>query len=153
MTRPPTRYKRVSRLVRVGPTPYGRGVFARRRFSFPTEIAELHGTIIRKHHYSSAYAIDLGAGQALEPAGPLRYLNHSCQPNCELVDGTVWNEEAVSWQSRTLLMTLALVGAGEQLTIDYAWPASCAIPCLCGQPHCRGWIVAQDERDQILSLR
>ena len=30
---------------------------------------------------------------------------------------------------------------GDEITIDYCWPADQAIKCLCGSPHCRGWIV------------
>jgi SET domain-containing protein len=30
---------------------------------------------------------------------------------------------------------------GEELTIDYAWPADRGAKCLCGSPQCRGWIV------------
>lgn len=38
---------------------------------------------------------------------------------------------------------------GDQITIDYAWPASMAIPCRCGSPGCRGWIVDPNELDRI----
>jgi hypothetical protein len=34
---------------------------------------------------------------------------------------------------------------GQELTIDYAWPANAAIPCLCQSKSCRGWIVAAKE--------
>ncbi len=30
---------------------------------------------------------------------------------------------------------------GEELTIDYSWPADRAMRCLCGSPNCRGWVV------------
>lgn len=38
---------------------------------------------------------------------------------------------------------------GEELTIDYSWPASRAMRCLCGSPQCRGWIVDPAERDEL----
>ena len=38
---------------------------------------------------------------------------------------------------------------GEQLTIDYSWPADRAVKCLCGSPNCRGWIVDPEELDDI----
>ncbi|MDR1485017.1 MAG: hypothetical protein LBT09_09360 [Planctomycetaceae bacterium] len=41
--------------------------------------------------------------------------------------------------------TLRDILPGEQLTIDYAWPAEKAIKCQCGCKKCRGWIVAADE--------
>jgi hypothetical protein len=38
---------------------------------------------------------------------------------------------------------------GEQLTIDYAWPAEKAIKCQCGCKNCRGWIIAADELELL----
>ena len=38
---------------------------------------------------------------------------------------------------------------GEELTIDYAWPADRAVKCLCGKPRCRGWIVDPAEREHL----
>ncbi len=38
---------------------------------------------------------------------------------------------------------------GDEITIDYAWPAAWAIPCHCGSPHCRGWIVDKKERSLL----
>ncbi|MDR0392282.1 MAG: hypothetical protein LBH59_10280, partial [Planctomycetaceae bacterium] len=45
------------------------------------------------------------------------------------VDSEIWVE------------TLRDILPGEQLTIDYAWPAEKAIKCQCGCKKCRGWIV------------
>ncbi len=39
---------------------------------------------------------------------------------------------------------------GEELTIDYAWPADRASKCLCGSESCRGWIVAPEELHELL---
>jgi hypothetical protein len=49
------------------------------------------------------------------------------------VDSEIWVE------------TLRDIFPGEQLTIDYAWPAEKAIKCQCGCKKCRGWIVAANE--------
>jgi hypothetical protein len=38
---------------------------------------------------------------------------------------------------------------GDELTIDYAWPADRAVKCLCGKPQCRGWIVDPAERGHL----
>ncbi|MDR2643758.1 MAG: SET domain-containing protein-lysine N-methyltransferase [Planctomycetaceae bacterium] len=38
---------------------------------------------------------------------------------------------------------------GEQLTIDYAWPAERAIKCQCGCKNCRGWIVTANELNLV----
>jgi len=29
------------------------------------------------------YCMDIGNGRVLEPHAPFRYVNHSCEPNCE----------------------------------------------------------------------
>ena len=40
---------------------------------------------------------------------------------------------------------------GEELTIDYSWPADRAMKCLCGAKTCRGWIVDPEELDELLN--
>ncbi len=47
---------------------------------------------------------------------------------------------------RLFVLAVDTVRPGDQLTIDYAWPAGWAIPCRCGEPACRGWVVAESER-------
>jgi SET domain-containing protein len=141
----PARKKRRGRGVRVGPAACGRGVFAERRFRAGETIAEVHGEVILDPDYGSDYCIDLGGAGVLEPAAPYCYLNHGCQPNCELTGRNSWDEQTGSLRHNTRLMALADIAAGDELTIDYAWPASSAIPCHCGSPNCRGWIVAPDQ--------
>ena len=137
--------KRAGRAVRIGPTPYGLGVFARRRFQPRETIAEIHGGRVAEAGYWSEYCMGLGGGLVLEPRAPLRYLNHSCEPNCELVR-TVTAEDRDGVVRRALfLKALVRIVRGRQLTIDYAWSAESAIPCLCGTANCRGWIVADEE--------
>jgi SET domain-containing protein len=137
--------KRASRAVSVGPTPCGQGVFAQRRFAAQETIAEIHGQVISDPDYGSDYCIDLGGGEVLEPAAPFCYLNHSCRPNCELTGRARWDEESGALRHNTWLAALTDIAPGDELTIDYAWPAASAIPCLCGSAHCRGWIVAEDQ--------
>jgi uncharacterized protein len=87
---------------------------------------------------------------ALEPVPPFRYLNHSCRPNCALVE--VESED----DSGTLELWLQIeedIVPGEELRIDYAWPARVATPCSCGCPNCRTWIVAANELGQVGSER
>jgi hypothetical protein len=146
------RIKRASRAVRVGPSSCGHGVFARGGFRAGETIAEIRGEIIDDLDYWSAYCIDLGGGEVLEPSAPFRYLNHSCRPNCELVNYSAWDDESGLLNHATSLKALSPIEPGEQLTIDYAWPPSCAIPCLCGSSNCRGWIVAEGEVDRLKQL-
>jgi hypothetical protein len=145
------RMKRPSRAVRVGPTPYGCGIFARRRFCAQETIGVIGGEVIDDQDYWSAYCIDLGDGAVLEPAAPFRFINHSCQPNCELVCYSAWDDESGVLRHATRLNARRDIQPSEQLTIDYAWPPCCAIPCLCGSENCRGWIVAKHQLDQLLN--
>lgn len=128
-------------LVRIEETPYGKGLFAVCDFSKYHLICEVQGEIIDDVDYSSSYCIDLGGTFSLEPGEPYRYLNHSCEPNCCLV----YDEEDVTPPSRIWVETIRYIEAGDQLTIDYAWPANAAIPCGCGAVRCRGWIVDRAE--------
>lgn len=141
--------KQKSRAIGVEQTDYGLGVFARRVFSAGQTISEIKGEVIADTDYGSDYCIDLGGGEVLEPAAPFRYLNHSCQPNCEIVGRTTWDDAAGALRHVTWVRSLGIIAPGEQLTIDYAWPASCAIPCMCGSENCRGWIVAEDQVDDV----
>ena len=71
--------------VRIDKTAYGFGVFAFAFIPQGTSIARVSGDIIHDPLYSSDYCIDAGDGKVLEPAPPFCYLNHSCEPNCELM--------------------------------------------------------------------
>jgi len=71
--------------VRVDKTTYGFGVFAFAFIPEGTPIARVSGHVIHDPDYSSDYCIDAGDGKVLEPAPPFCYLNHACEPNCELM--------------------------------------------------------------------
>ena len=94
-------------------------------------------------------ARDCGVSRLMRPSAPLRYLNHSCEPNCELVHFAECDERAGIVRRTLYLQSLAGIVPGGQLTIDYAWSADSAIPCLCGSAKCRGWIVALEELDDL----
>lgn len=136
--------------VRISETEVGLGVFAERAFKAEQVVGELFGAIYDEADYSSDYCLDMGDGRCMEPDAPFRYLNHRCDPNCEVV----WDEtrrKDRSRRRRLWLMTLRDIEPGEELTIDYAWPADAAIPCRCNSPKCRGWIVAEAELPQLLA--
>ena len=48
------------------------------------------------------------------------------------------------------ILQIATCSSGEELTIDYAWPANAAIVCRCGAGTCRGWIVSPEELSDVL---
>jgi hypothetical protein len=137
--------KRTGRAVRLGPTPYGRGVFAKRPFRRSEVIGEIHGMFVAASGYGSSYCMEFSDELTLEPDAPFRFLNHSCQPNCHISARTEWDEDTSASRRVMYVKSLAPIGPGEQLTIDYAWPAAYAIPCACGSPNCRGWIVTPDQ--------
>lgn len=165
--------------VRVGKVSYGRGVFARRAFTPGDIVGEVRGEVIDDENYSSSTCIDLMGSLSLEPAAPFCYLNHSCEPNCQfwLIDdedlalfspegrGERSSEDPVESLFATglllerereengcphvLLECLRPIARGAQLTIDYSWPAENAMRCACGSLNCRGWIVSEEELDQV----
>lgn len=136
--------------VRVGPSPHGLGVFSLKPFAAHQMVAQIHGTIIVDADYESDYCMELGELTALEPAPPFRYLNHSCHPNCSLVEVEVEYEDGRD-ESELWLEVEEDIAAGQQMTIDYGWPARSAIPCNCGSPDCRKWIVAQRELGHLIA--
>lgn len=126
-------------------TRVGRGLFARRAYRQGDEIGQVTGDLIMDAEYGSEYCIDLCDGRGLEPHPPFRYVNHSCQPNCELVVWTDGDDHAENAAPEVSLLACRDIRPGDELTIDYGWPADATIPCRCGSRRCRGWIVAEDE--------
>ena len=75
--------------VEIAETNTGKGVFALRFYPEAAVIGEITGELIRDPNHGSSYAFDLD-GLILEPFEPFRYVNHSCDPNCEFD----WTDEA-----------------------------------------------------------
>ena len=106
-----------------------------------------------EHSFDDSVAAWRTTVDATAVGGVARFVNHSCDPNCDVVP---------TRRRRTqLLPTLALVAkrrvpAGRELTFDYAGlngdatdDASCDAPetehtatrCFCGARACRGWLL------------
>ena len=128
--------------LRVRTTRLGKGLFARRRFRKGQQIGEVTGRIIIDAEYDSRHCIELSETHVLEPGTPFRYMNHGCEPNCELFS---WKGDGL----KVYVRAIRTIPLGEELTIDYAWEAEAAIPCLCTAENCRGWIVAIEELHQV----
>ena len=145
------RSRRQSKDLRIARTPMGLGVFARRRYTAGQVIGEIDGTVIDDPNYGSDYCMDFGDDLCLEPAPPFRYMNHSCEPNCRFsyYDVTAAGERTPT--RRMFVLALDEIRPGEQLTIDYNWPANMAIRCLCHAPSCRGWVVGEDHLDRVIA--
>jgi uncharacterized protein len=63
------------------------------------------------------------------------YLNHSCDPNCEIdeIKGRAW------------IFALRDIAAGEELVWDYnLYDDEAPAPCACGSPKCRGTMYSED---------
>ena len=62
-----------------------------------------------------------------------RYINHSCEPNCEAVDnnGSIW------------IVATQDIKKGEELSYDYGYDLDSweEHPCCCGKKGCIGYIV------------
>ena len=141
---------RLMRKIRIEETALGKGVFARRKLGADVVVGEILGEVLDEHPEDSSYCMELQSGRLLEPGPPLRFLNHSCEPNCELF---YWVDEETNApaEDRLWLQTIRPIKADEEMTIDYCWPADAAIRCRCETVSCRGWVVDPDERDQIAS--
>ncbi len=63
-----------------------------------------------------------------------RFINHSCEPNCELIR---WN---VRGFTRIGIFAIRDIAAGEPLSYDYQFDTheEDAFKCACGAPTCRG---------------
>ena len=136
---------RLRRLLRVGPTHVGSGVFASRRLKAGMVIGEINGEISDEHPADPSYCMELASGKLLEPAAPLRFVNHSCDPNCELFYWFDEDDPQAVVEDRLWLQTIRDIEPGGELLIDYCWPADASIRCQCGAANCRGWIVDPDE--------
>jgi uncharacterized protein len=136
---------------------HGKGVFALVPIAAGETIIEYTGEMIdweealRRHphdpndpnhtfyfHIDEDHVID-----ALYGGNSSRWINHSCEPNCEAdeVDG------------RVFIKALRNISTGEELNYDYGLmidePLTAELkaqyPCWCGNRKCRGTLLAQEE--------
>jgi SET domain-containing protein len=80
------------------------------------------------------YGLDDGK-TVIDGEGLAAYLNHSCDPNCEIdeIKGRVW------------LFALRDIAAGEELVWDYnLYDDDDPAPCHCGSPKCRGTMYSRE---------
>ncbi len=137
--------KKLKDKVSVQESSSGLGLFAKKEFKKDAVIGRIKGKVSSDESLDPRYVMELANEKVLVPKAPFRYLNHSCRPNCEIFD---WEDDSPDSKTGTKDLYLGVirkVKSGEELTIDYAWPADFAIPCACGSKKCRGYIVDKEE--------
>lgn len=123
----------------------GKGVFAVRSYPATAVIGEITGTLDFHSAKGDEYTFDFDDELQLQPDEPFRFVNHSCNPNCEFDLLEVPATEEQPGRKALFIFAVRDIEPDEPLSIDYNWPASCAIPCLCQELDCRGWVVATEE--------
>jgi len=140
---------------------HGRGVYAGRRLKKGERIVEYKGEVISwreadrrppsdpddpNHTFFFALddhrkVIDANVG-----GNAARWINHSCEPNCETTED----------EGRVFIEALRDIRAGEELSYDYGLIIDERITptlkkqyrCLCGAPDCRGTMLALRKRSK-----
>jgi uncharacterized protein len=126
--------------VRVKPSTIdGHGVFAAEPIGSQRKIGEIRGEAIsveeariRATRHERIMIVELSARRAIDftrSTDPMRYTNHSCQPNARL--STAYG--------RVEFYALRDIAPGEELTVDYGETHhEGKLACRCGAPGCRG---------------
>jgi SET domain-containing protein len=127
----------------------GLGVFAKQRIEPEVMLLEYKGEIIRQsvadireERYRKAgagdYMFSLADGTVVDATvrgSPARFVNHSCEPNCETKIVTVAGKKHIVIVSKTDILP------GEELSYDYKFPiedAGSKVKCNCGAARCSG---------------
>jgi SET domain-containing protein len=133
----------------------GHGVFATRKIPEGTVLVEYTGEVIsedeaderypmedEERHHTFLFRLDSGDVIDAGPRGSIaKYINHSCDPNCE----------AFEEDGRIFIESIRDIRKGEELVYDYNFvldePHNAAnkkiYPCNCGAKKCRGTILAK----------
>jgi len=113
----------------------GLGVFATKDIEKGAVVIRFEGEVMPHSQCpeeEDPYMLLLNGGYGVIPRNESRFVNHSCDPNCE-----VFGEYLVATKE---------IGPGEELTFDYClldegdnyeWKDSWTFECRCGSPKCR----------------
>jgi uncharacterized protein len=124
---------------------HGIGGFAHEDIAAGTRVIEYVGEKITKEESlarcqrSNEYIFAIDDSHDLDgnvDGNPARFLNHSCEPNCEaqFIEGRIW------------IVAIREVRAGEELMFNYSYDLTDyrEHPCRCGAKTCVGFIVAEE---------
>jgi uncharacterized protein len=117
----------------------GQGAFAAEGIPARVKIGEIRGESvsvdearIRATRSKRIMIVELSARKAVDfsrSTDPMRYTNHSCRPNAQLV---IRN-------GRVEFFSLRAIRAGDEITVDYGETHhEGRLACRCGAPGCRG---------------
>ena len=137
---------------------HGKGVFARQDLAEGETLIEYVGEVIpwpealRRHPHDPAqpnhtFYFHIDDGRVIDAkvgGNSSRWINHSCQPNCE----------ADEQGGRVFIKALRNIVAGEELFYDYGLVIEARYtpklladyPCWCGAGACRGTLLAPKSR-------
>lgn len=125
---------------------YGKGVVARERIEVDELVLRFRGEIKTFEEYPFAekpYLIPLGNFLWINPVGVPRFINHSCEPNCEI-------------RNKMELYAIRPIQVGEEISFRYnivvednasspasfydecRWDHAFTFTCLCGTASCVG---------------
>ncbi|MEP6646362.1 MAG: SET domain-containing protein-lysine N-methyltransferase [Saprospiraceae bacterium] len=128
---------------------HGKGVFAKRPIRKGTKVIEYTGDIISTdeadivgaqeeggHSHTMLFTVDDDRVINGNTGGDAKYINHSCDPNCE----------AVQYGDKVFIEALRSIPKGQELVYDYHLQVDGKITdkvkkeyaCFCGSPDCRG---------------
>jgi hypothetical protein len=138
----------------------GKGAFARKRIPKGTRIIEYRGERISADEADRRYDDDamdvhhtflfgLDDGTCLDAAvrgNDARFINHSCDPNCE----------AIEEDDRIFVEALRDIERGEELVYDYSYEREGRMrpswrklyACRCGAKNCRGLILKREKKSR-----
>ena len=143
---------------------HGKGIFASKNIKKGTKIIQYIGEKVKKNEgdrrselrikkylnsnkTGSVYIFELNKTYDID-GSPLynkaRYINHSCEPNCEVdvTDDKIW------------ISSIKNIRKNEELSYDYGYSFDkddyLDHQCKCGSKYCIGYIISSDERDKFL---
>lgn len=115
-----------------------RGVFAAADIKKDTRVIEYTGrqlTAEQAGRSRSDYLFQLNSKTFIDGKNTARYINHSCDPNCEvdISRGHIW------------IKAVRDIKKGEELIYSYSYDLeeSKDYPCGCGAKQCAGYILAE----------
>ncbi|HYV98000.1 MAG TPA: SET domain-containing protein-lysine N-methyltransferase [Gemmatimonadaceae bacterium] len=136
----------------------GRGAFATRRIRKGQRIIEYVGEIITEKEADRRYPdgkgdnhhtflFELDEGKVIDASyhgNEARFINHSCDPNCEAIDE----------ENHIFIFARRNIQPGVELAYDYSYARSASdgpeeeaqYPCYCGSKRCRGTIMEPKKR-------